>query len=140
MRLSKNHMRLIRVENLRDKLEELDRSAPFLPSVFGRDDEFREEGGLIRPALGLPQRPGCEGMDGSPLPAGSQWISSAPEPGPAQVAGADYGCSGAARSSCTLILLSSIEHSVGVREATVESPFLIEMFTVFRKQKGIPEA
>jgi hypothetical protein len=39
-----------------------------------------------------------------------------------------------------LILLSSIEHSVGVREATVKSSFLIEMFTVFWKQKGIPEA
>ena len=34
--------------------------------------------------------------DGGPLQAGSQWISSVPEPGPPSVAGPDYSCSGAA--------------------------------------------
>lgn len=42
MRLSKNGMRLTRMENLRDKLNDLDRSAPFLPSVFGRDQGCRD--------------------------------------------------------------------------------------------------
>lgn len=41
MRLSKNGMRLTRIENLRDKLDDLDRSASLLPSVFGRDEECR---------------------------------------------------------------------------------------------------
>ena len=60
------------------------------------------KGGLIRSALGLPQRPGCEGMDGGALPAGRQWVSSAPEPGPAAAAGADRSCSRAAGGSCAL--------------------------------------
>lgn len=47
MRLSKNHLRLTRVENLRDKLEDLDRSAPFLPSVFGRDGGCRQAMDLL---------------------------------------------------------------------------------------------
>ncbi|MFB6274436.1 MAG: hypothetical protein ABEL51_16250 [Salinibacter sp.] len=42
MRLSKNGLRLTRMENLRDKLNDLDRSAPFLSSIFGRDEVCRE--------------------------------------------------------------------------------------------------
>ncbi|MCS4187586.1 hypothetical protein GGP48_002289 [Salinibacter ruber] len=42
MRLSKNGLRLTQMENLRDKLNDLDRSASFLPSIFGRDEGCRE--------------------------------------------------------------------------------------------------
>jgi len=59
-------------------------------------------GRLLRPALGLPQRPGCEGMDGGPLPAGGEWISSAPEPGPAEATGANQDCTRAAGSAGVL--------------------------------------